>query len=61
MADVVEGGKHYRVKVMKDEGFGTFNVYCDGDWLETVHTQEEADTIIADRRKFDAMHRLLRG
>lgn len=34
--------KVYRIKEEKDLGFGKFNLYCDGDWLETFRTRDEA-------------------
>ena len=45
--------KHYRITEHKDEGFGRFNLYCDGDWLETFATREAAEIEMKNRKDFD--------
>lgn len=40
----------YKIKPTRD---GKFDVYQDGDWLETCDTREDAEKVIEDRRQFD--------
>lgn len=45
--------KRYKIKDGKDEGFGRFHLYCEGDWLESFHTEEAALAEEAARKVFD--------
>ena len=46
--------KRYKIKeTAKDEGFGRFHLYCDGDWLETFQTREAAEAEFESRKVLD--------
>lgn len=45
--------KKYKIREGKDEGFGAFHLYCDGDWLETFHTETEAEAEMVARQQHD--------
>lgn len=46
--------KKYKIKIGSDTGFGSFHLYCDGDWLESFTTQELAQAELISRQAFDA-------
>ena len=46
----------YRVKEMADKGFGRFNLFQDGAWLETFESAEQAEIELASREEFDRVH-----
>lgn len=46
--------RRYRIREERDEGFGRFHLYCNGDWLETFHTREAAEAEELSRMEADA-------
>lgn len=40
-----------------DAGFGSFHLYCDGDWLESFQTRDAAETELKNRQQFDQVRR----
>lgn len=56
----------YTIKQQKDEGHGSFNVYDRAlpkelAWIETCNTQEEADAVVEERVKYDAIYNTSHG
>lgn len=45
----------YSNKNHKDQGFGRFSLYQNGEWLETFHTEAERDAERVNRQEFDAI------
>lgn len=45
----------YTVKTLADKGFGAFNLYCNGDWLQAFDTMEALETEQRHREEFDVI------